>query len=289
MNNYYDILGIHHTSTKEEIKKAYRSLTLKYHPDRNNSPEAKDKIRQINQAYEFLMDTKNHKKNKNGNLNAFMNSTHHSFNSDLIQEDFFNTLFNEKIGIDDHFRQTVYGFKNKVPDNIKHVANITIQQSYYGTSIPIEVHRCISEDNNEVSEIETLYVTIPEGTDNNEIIILKHKGNVLNGIRSDVKVVIQITNNSLFKRVGMDLIYTCNITLKDALCGLSHEIEHINGNILTLSTLNNIYIITPNSCREFHNQGMVRGNNTGSLIVKFNILFPTTVTEDTRKGLAALL
>lgn len=54
--DYYSILGIEPTSTKEEIKKAYRRLALRYHPDKNKEPDAHDRFIEINEAYLVLND-----------------------------------------------------------------------------------------------------------------------------------------------------------------------------------------------------------------------------------------
>lgn len=54
--DYYEILGVPRNATKEEIKRAYRKLVLQYHPDRNKSPEAEEKFKEINEAYAVLMD-----------------------------------------------------------------------------------------------------------------------------------------------------------------------------------------------------------------------------------------
>ena len=54
--NYYKILGVDNNATSAEIKKAYRVLSLKYHPDRNSSAEAKERFQEINEAYETLGD-----------------------------------------------------------------------------------------------------------------------------------------------------------------------------------------------------------------------------------------
>jgi DnaJ-class molecular chaperone len=56
MTSYYDILGVSNDATEADIKKAYRTLSLKYHPDRNPSEDAKEKIQKINEAYETLGD-----------------------------------------------------------------------------------------------------------------------------------------------------------------------------------------------------------------------------------------
>jgi len=56
--DYYEILGISRNASDEEIKKAFRKLAFKYHPDHNNESEAEAKFKEINEAYEVLSDAK---------------------------------------------------------------------------------------------------------------------------------------------------------------------------------------------------------------------------------------
>lgn len=56
MQDYYSILGVSKNASQEEIKRAYRKLTLEWHPDRNKNPEAAEKFKEINRAYEVLSD-----------------------------------------------------------------------------------------------------------------------------------------------------------------------------------------------------------------------------------------
>mgnify|MGYP003337613264 CR=1 FL=1 len=67
--DYYEILGVSKSSTQEEIKKAYRQVAMKFHPDKNKDPDAREKFEQIQSAYEYL-DKNIHYKNMKFILNV---------------------------------------------------------------------------------------------------------------------------------------------------------------------------------------------------------------------------
>ena len=60
--DYYEVLGVQKSTNKDEIKSAYRKLALKYHPDRNKSPEAEEKFKEISEAYAVLSDPEKRKR-----------------------------------------------------------------------------------------------------------------------------------------------------------------------------------------------------------------------------------
>ena len=77
----YKILGINENASHDEIKKAYRGLSLKYHPDRNPAPEATEKFKQINQAYEVLGDEQKRKQYEMERQNPFMGHGMHGMHT----------------------------------------------------------------------------------------------------------------------------------------------------------------------------------------------------------------
>tara|TARA_B100001093_G_C26477296_1_gene863256 strand:+ start:239 stop:763 length:525 start_codon:yes stop_codon:yes gene_type:complete len=86
-SNYYNILGLSPDASEDDIKKAYKHLAKKYHPDKNTEPDAEQKFKEISEAYQYLI-----------------NPTQANFSSNINQADFinpndlFNEFFNIRIG-----------------------------------------------------------------------------------------------------------------------------------------------------------------------------------------------
>ena len=162
---------------------------------------------------------------------------------------------------------------------------MTLQQAYNGGGFPVEIERWDVVNNVKTMERSTTYINVPQGIDDNEMMILQDAGNSINGLKGDIKIGIKVVNDTAFKRNGLDLIYTKTITLKEALCGVEFDIQHLNGKILSLKNTANTVIISPNFQKVVPNYGMKRENNTGNLIIVFDIAFPLTLTEEQVKTL----
>ena len=316
-NDYYKILGINPESSDSEIKKAYRGLSMKYHPDRNvGNSQVEEKFKEINQAYEILGDRESRRRYDLTKNNPFLNFANNSnMRVPVNPDDIFSMMFGlngmKDINIGDideeilfpggsarifttmHPSVNPYSFSNTVskPEPLLKKVCISIEEAYNGCNIPITVNRWVRHGKRQkIEEQETVYLEIPKGVDINEMFIIKDKGNIIlqGDIKGDVKVVVDIKNNTTFSRDGMDLIYKKSLSLKESLCGFSFELQHINGKIYNIN--NNKGSVVGNSQKKvIPNLGMVRDKTIGSLIIEFTVEFPNTLSEDIINKLELLL
>jgi DnaJ-class molecular chaperone len=294
--NFYNILGVNEKATQDEIKKAYRSLQMKWHPDKNfGTPESINMTQKLNEAYETLGDEQ--KRQTYDNPNPFMRmNSHNGGGSEVPIDDIFNMFFGgggNPFGMGGFpgmppgarvhvFNGSPMGFQQAIskPVPIIKTININMEQVLLGASVPLDIERWIIENGLKVIENETIYVTVPQGIDDNEIIIFRDKGNALNeNVKGDVKVIVKITNDTEFKRSGLDLVFEKKISLKDALCGFSFEIKYLNGKSYTLNN-NKGNIIPPEYKKAYPGMGLTRGEHKGNLIIHFHLEFPEKLSED---------
>ena len=310
--NYYNILGVEETATKDEIKKAYRGLQMKWHPDKNQgSDDSKKMSEKINEAYETLGDeAKRDEYNRSrNNPNPFMRMNTGGGGGgggmEMPMDDIFNMFFGGGMnpfgmqgmpGMPPGARVHIFnggpiGFQHAMskPVPILKTLNITMDQVLSGANMPLEIERWNVENGIKVFETETIYVPIPQGIDDNEMIILRDRGNVLNEqAKGDVKVIVKITNNSEFKRAGLDLIFEKNITLKEALCGFTFELNYLSGKSYTLNN-NKGNIIPPEYKKIYPGMGLTRGEHKGNMIIHFHVEFPEKLTEEQIASLSTVL
>lgn len=306
--SFYNVLGVSDTSTGEDIKKAYRKMSLKYHPDKNNGDlESVKMFQKISEAYEVLGDSQKRNEYDMMRKNPFMRMASGGPMSpggipfDQMDEFLSNIIFGGLGGMPfgaggmpggmpfgpggmpfGHGGPNIRIFRNGVPMNfgnekpqpITNTMTITMETVLNGGKIPIEIERWILENGNKIHEKQTLYVDIVKGIDNNEIIVLKDQGNVINDqCKGDVKIYIKIENDSEFQRRGLDLILEKRISLKDALCGFSFDLKYINGKVYTINNHAG-NVIPPEYQKVIPNMGLTRDIHIGNLIIIFHIDFP---------------
>ena len=303
-SSYYDILGVAQDADETTIKKAYRKLSLEFHPDRNSDPAAKSKFQEINEAYEHLSDGQKRAQydmmQAGGGMPHFGGGgmppgfqAHFSGMPAGIPSEIFNMMFGGGMpggmpgGIHVFHMDGNGGgfnpFQQQIPKPPSIIQNIQIsfEQSYAGCTLPISVEKWLQNGNVRNIVTEVMYLTIPAGTDNKEVIIMQECGNTINDqLKGDVKFVIDVQNNSAFVRQGMDLVYRKQLSLKEALTGFAFEVPHVSGKMLAINNKTNSTVVSPNYRKVIPNLGMMRNNHSGNLIIEFDVLFPETLTKE---------
>lgn len=299
MGDYYQVLGVSENATGDEIKKAFRKLSMKHHPDKGGS---ESKFKEINEAYQTLGDPEKREmyKMKQKGFNPFgMNMAGMGDpNIDPILRMFFGNNGFPGMGGMGGGMPNVQIFRNGKPVNMQTfqkpepiMKQITIElnHSYTGVNIPVEIERWIIVNNQKKIEKEKLYIQIPKGVDSGEIIIIKDKGNIVNeNIKGDIKIYINVNNNTEFKREGLNLVLSKNISLKESLTGFKFDIKHLNGKTYTIN--NDAGNIIPNDfVKEINSLGLKRGDVVGNLLIKFKVQFPEKLSEHQIEKLKEIL
>jgi len=307
--NYYEILEVGPRATHDEIKRAFRSKSFEKHPDKN--PNCKDEYLKINEAYQTLGDKE---KRQIYDFN-YINSANSPNIVDYpeVENMNINHIFSEMLSsvIDKGVKKgkgkqindfaAVFGMPGKdenvqfdpsifmnpemtfnsfqeVPDEIFVEQVISYQQSYQGCYIPINIEREITRGRMRKTETETIYMNIEKGTDENEIITISEKGNIKDGISSDIKVKIILQKHREYTRRGIDLVLHKSITFKESLCGFEFNLEHINGKSIKFTSSRG-NVLQNGDEKVIDKLGFYRAEQVGNLILSFHVIQPETLSE----------
>ncbi|MFO8020873.1 MAG: J domain-containing protein [Perlabentimonas sp.] len=239
--DYYKILGVSKNATQDEIKKAYRKLAVKYHPDKNpNDKKAEDRFKEIGEAFEVLKDPEKRKKydHLGANWKQYQNadpgggynysrrsSGAESFFSDGSFfggggdfSDFFNAFFGDMGG---GFQRTRPQPTAQKGNDLKATMEITLNEAYHGAS------RILNVDG------KKLRISTKPGAYHGQELRIKGKGTqgVNGGPRGDIYINIKVTPNSTFTRSGNDLLTDVKVDLYTAVLGGKIEIPTLTGKI----------------------------------------------------------
>jgi curved DNA-binding protein len=287
--DYYDILGVSKNASDDELKRAYRKLAMKYHPDKNpNKKEAEERFKEINEAYAVLSD-----KEKRKQYNTFGKE---GFHQRFTQEDIFRGFDFDEIlsnlfggrgrrefrsggrgGFDfgDLFGgQNAYQDMGRMPqkgEDIVYELSISLEEAANGGEKRISYRKN--------GRIEEVSVKIPRGIPSGKKLRLAGKGmeGRNGGPPGDLYLQISIKDHSLFSREGDDLIVEKEISFSEAVLGTHIEVP-------TLEGMKKMRVPPGTQCHTKmrlrgigipHFQGDGRGDEYVKLIVKI----PKKVTE----------
>jgi curved DNA-binding protein len=279
--DYYKILGIDKNASQEDIKKAYRKLARKHHPDLNpNNKEAHKLFQQINEANEVLSDPEKRKKydtygndwkhaeqfeqakQSSKHQQGFGSSEH--FSGDYGGEDF-----------SDFFQSMFGGMGGSRSSQAKFRGNDYNAELQLNLTDAFKTHQqTITVDG------KNIRITIPAGIENGQKIKLKGHGGpgVNGGPNGDLYITFTIINNTAFKRDGNDLYSNVEIDLYTALLGGEITLDTMSGKVklkVSPETQNGTKIrLRGKGFPVYKSEGQF-----GDLFVTYQVKLPTHLSE----------
>jgi len=326
--DYYETLEVDRKASQEDIKEAYRNLSLRFNPKRasqSNQAFYNYKFHKIAEAYIVLSDP--YKKgiydnygrdalykgitDKEGN---FFGGFKYTGNAQEVFEKYMNetnpySLLNEfedkKDQLNSIFGSAFGGLNNPEEEPLPNILislPCTLEELYNGCIKTVTYSKhTLNYDTRTTSLKETKEkVEILPGYSKNTKLLFKLKGNQAPGKKnSDLIVEIKEIEHPSFKRVNKnDLLYMHNICLKDALNSTPVIFHHLDGRILNIAMDE---IISPDTCKVVKGEGMpiideenpvesvALDNKRGDLFIKFDIKFPDYINDKKKQRIIELL
>lgn len=289
--DYYSILGLDRKASQEEIKKAYRKLAVKYHPDKNQGNKtAEERFKEVSEAYEVLGDPEKRKQYdklganwkqyqdagySQGPFGGASRGRRHTYTrtgADYFDgggfSDFFEAFFGRGRGTTNGFGEDSFDFP---PGDLTGEISISLEEAYHGTERVIDLGG------------EKIKVKIRPGAYDGLTLRARGKGQKSrSGKAGDLHLNIKVLDHPLYKRTGDDLHTEAFVDLFTALLGGKQEVNTLSGKINI-----NLKEGTPNGkIVRLKGKGMPvygKPDQYGDLYVKLIVKLPEHLTPHQRQ------
>lgn len=286
--DYYQTLGVSKSATKEEIKKAYRKLAHKYHPDKKDGDEKK--FKEVNEAYSVLSnDQKRAQFDQFGSADFqgfgggqgqahgagfggfdFSQFTQNGQNIDIDLNDILGSIFGGRGG--------GFGRQRKGAD-IAVDLELEFKESIKGVSKKIKVNRRSGGS-------EELTINVPAGIDSGEMMRYSGKGESMEGgVPGDLYIRIHVKKHKTLTKEGAHLFTEQTIKISESLLGTKKEIEGIDEKI----TVKIPEGVKHGEILRVKNKGVkVAADRSGDLLIRINIETPRKISKKAKQALEIL-
>ncbi|MBD0822835.1 DnaJ C-terminal domain-containing protein [Aestuariibaculum marinum] len=277
--DYYKVLGIPKTASENDIKKAYRKLARKYHPDLNpDNAEAEKKFKDINEANEVLSDPENRKK-----YDQYGEHWQHAeeYEKARQQEQYHRQhqsdggRYSEE-GFSEFFEHMFGGSSRGAGGR-----QVRFRGQDFNATLQLDLKDVFATHKRTLTvNDKNIRITIPAGVENGQVIKIKgHGGKGINGgPNGDLYIQFSIENHSKFKRDKSDLYVTVDLDIYKALLGGDITVDTFNGKVklsVKPETQNGTKVkLKGKGFPKYKKEGQF-----GDLIITYNIKLPTKLSE----------
>ncbi len=299
--DYYKALGINKTASQKEVQAAYRKLARKLHPDVNKSPDAEDRFKEINEAYEVLKDTEKRKRydtlganwreGQGGTPPPGWENAHFDFSDGMggfaFQggnagqfSDFFEGLFGRGRART-YAGQDMQGWAMRGQDQESDI-ELTLEEAYHGVKKSIRLQSMEPEGDSYVPKSKEINVNIPAGVMEGKRIRLSGQGapGIGGGPNGDLYLKVHILPNNIFTVNGSDLEEEVLLSPWEAALGAKVEITTMTGKVnLTIPAG-----VQSGQKLRLRGKGMPIGRSGhGDLYAIMKIVVPKNLSKEERK------
>ncbi|XP_043723732.1 dnaJ homolog subfamily B member 1-like [Telopea speciosissima] len=311
--DYYNILKVNRNATEEDLKKSYKRLSMRWHPDKNpdiKKTEAEAKFKQLSEAYDVLSDPQKRQiydaygeeALKSGNVPPRPTSggaTCFHFNP-RDADDIFAEFFGGSDGVNGGGRGQSFSRNphadgtgqppRKIPPVEKNLS-FSLEDLYSGSKRKMKISRTVPDVYGKPTTVEEiLIIDIKPGWKKGTKITFPQKGNQDPGtIAGDLIFLVDEKPHAMYKRDGNDLLVNQKISLLDALTGKTLNLTTLDGRLLTISLTD---IVKPGYEMVIENEGMPiskEPGKKGNLRINFDVKFPSRLTTEQKSDLRRVL